>query len=999
MTERHETRPVLWQSWKSAGAPFLHLFTNNRDNCQLPEHASPYLRRNDGRAALTMRNNTQQLVRREPTSSRILLENPQLSSKSTWDNQEQICQNSVSMEVALRSPDMCATELRYSNDSHAEKMDLVSEVKSLARRFLNLDAGSRPRNTSTLIGDLLEAVHVLQDHVDTLGAKFSKTDIVEAPSQNLHYKTLYRIRCHQTLHCHDQVMYEDEPYYDTNMTWGNDKVLRGDHPVFNVESYLMQHPGLHFVVVKEHDCVSSHNALLEDANQPTAEAHGSHGRERLWIISPTLQMALKDISQSTLPIADDSITYLAQLNAPYDIFFHHHGELLTLAQKDKSHGPVLNTLLSYVVTNYQSDHEDARLMFTNGFVSSFHLGKLFRPGQLVISSDSHTGASRVSIVIECIPQPNGSVNIKGWCWNFDGVRLVRAIWSGDIVIPSQQPIAINQLIIYPSEYAADGIMDTLATRGERFWAIRDRAYLAYTGWDAQRKHQYSESRFMIDTSVYNDLHHIAKGDYSIAKCDGMGPFELHLWSTNQKFGGGAALDCWPTSINTSDVRLTREMYLLLPPTVKGFDMSEKRWTLLDVRHLHDVGWRTEALDRIVIPTEHREMLKALVKSFEPERQIVKDNDYMVPAKGQGLNILLHGAPGTGKTTTAECVAEYAQKPLYRFTCGDIGTDPQSVEKYLESAFFLAKRWDAVVIMDEADVFLQSRSHGDLQRNSMVSVFLRVLEYYSGILILTTNRVGTFDDAFKSRIHVSLYFQQIQRQDRLRIWEFFAQEVRAEMSETDFHQLEQRLPDLAAAPLNGRQIRNAMKSARQLAIYRKISLNHEHIQQVVETTREFDKYLETVHSPEGAGDRSREQHIESAQDKPVDQASNGRSIEFGFDEDAPHGPRSKTTAYPKKHRVVHSGTKRTSRSNKTSKKHRTPSGQSSSVSLDSDIRSVVDRPETSDADTPTSAPQYIHSALSKAWGLNNGSSKDELREADLQNLVEAFASQLRPHAKE
>jgi hypothetical protein len=48
----------------------------------------------------------------------------------------------------------------------------------------------------------------------------------------------------------------------------------------------------------------------------------------------------------------------------------------------------------------------------------------------------------------------------------------------------------------------------------------------------------------------------------------------------------------------------------------------------------------------------------------------------------------------------------------------------------------------VVLLDEADVFLEERDMKDLKRNALVSVFLRALEYYDGILILTSNRVGT-----------------------------------------------------------------------------------------------------------------------------------------------------------------------------------------------------------------------------------------------------------------
>lgn len=94
------------------------------------------------------------------------------------------------------------------------------------------------------------------------------------------------------------------------------------------------------------------------------------------------------------------------------------------------------------------------------------------------------------------------------------------------------------------------------------------------------------------------------------------------------------------------------------------------------------------------------------------------------------------------------------------TCGDIGTKSEDVEKYLESVLHLSKSWGCVVLLDEADVFLEQRTLTDLERNALVSVFLRVLEYYEDILILTSNRVGTFDEAFKSRIQLSLHYDNL-----------------------------------------------------------------------------------------------------------------------------------------------------------------------------------------------------------------------------------------------
>lgn len=121
-----------------------------------------------------------------------------------------------------------------------------------------------------------------------------------------------------------------------------------------------------------------------------------------------------------------------------------------------------------------------------------------------------------------------------------------------------------------------------------------------------------------------------------------------------------------------------------------------------------------------------------------------------------LNANCLGAPGVGKTLTAESVAEKFQRPLLPITCGDLGTDSTQVEKQLRLHFRLASLWQCVLLLDEADVFLASRERNDYHRNSIVSVFLRMMEYYTGLLFLTTNRVGSFDEAFKSRIHISLY---------------------------------------------------------------------------------------------------------------------------------------------------------------------------------------------------------------------------------------------------
>jgi AAA+ superfamily predicted ATPase len=126
----------------------------------------------------------------------------------------------------------------------------------------------------------------------------------------------------------------------------------------------------------------------------------------------------------------------------------------------------------------------------------------------------------------------------------------------------------------------------------------------------------------------------------------------------------------------------------------------------------------------------------------------------------------------GKTSTAECVADETKRPLFPVTCGDIGETALEVERNLQVNFGLAHKWGCVLLLDEADVFLAKRNKTDLRRNAVVSVFLRSLEYYAGVLFLTTNRVGGIDPAFKSRIHLSLYYPNFDLDATLNLYEVF-----------------------------------------------------------------------------------------------------------------------------------------------------------------------------------------------------------------------------------
>ena len=74
-------------------------------------------------------------------------------------------------------------------------------------------------------------------------------------------------------------------------------------------------------------------------------------------------------------------------------------------------------------------------------------------------------------------------------------------------------------------------------------------------------------------------------------------------------------------------------------------------------------------------------------------------------KGRGLVAVLHGPPGTGKTLTAEGIAELLKRPLYMVSTGELGTRPDQLETELNKILDVAHSWGAVLLLDEADVFL------------------------------------------------------------------------------------------------------------------------------------------------------------------------------------------------------------------------------------------------------------------------------------------------------
>lgn len=321
-------------------------------------------------------------------------------------------------------------------------------------------------------------------------------------------------------------------------------------------------------------------------------------------------------------------------------------------------------------------------------------------------------------------------------------------------------------------------------------------------------------------------------------------------------------------------------FLVCSPNIPAFILSERRWGFVNIDKLSEVKCDTEAFKYLVLDDGLKLTVKALIGKFASSNGQVSPwpNDF-VRNKGEGRIFLLHGSPGVGKTCTAECVAELTRRPLLSLTSGDISTSmsSNSVERNLNYFLTLGERYGALVLLDEADVYLEERRTRDLRRNGLVSIFLRALEYYRGVLFLTTNRVESFDPAFTSRIHVALHYRRLTDSDRARIWannfdrlERDSQgKVYVTHSARDFVLDGEGENEAKGLHWNGREIRNALQTAVALAEteaeeggLERVGLASRHLRQVVMMSRGFKDFMR---KRRGKGDEDDSEDDEGSDD--------------------------------------------------------------------------------------------------------------------------------------
>lgn len=236
------------------------------------------------------------------------------------------------------------------------------------------------------------------------------------------------------------------------------------------------------------------------------------------------------------------------------------------------------------------------------------------------------------------------------------------------------------------------------------------------------------------------------------------------------------------------------------PYIRMFDLNNHRhyWVLSSQLDLY--VYNPKIGNKLVLPEQQRDLIDILVDDMD----VVMED--IVEGKSGGTTILCLGEPGVGKTLTAEIYSEVVERPLYRVHSGQLGTNPDKIEERLQTILERSESWGSILLIDEADVYIRERDNS-MSHNAIVAAFLRKLEYFNGLLFLTTNRADDVDDAIKSRAMAIVKYEKPKSNELKRIWQTLSKEFNMDVKESVIDELVEHYPETV-----GRDVKELLKLA-------------------------------------------------------------------------------------------------------------------------------------------------------------------------------------------
>jgi AAA+ superfamily predicted ATPase len=498
------------------------------------------------------------------------------------------------------------------------------------------------------------------------------------------------------------------------------------------------------------------------------------------------QELLNDLSD----IFETDTLYEKNHKIPLDIIFNYHSQIKS---KVESGCYELLSLLDLLNDEYNNKIEAFDTMSKCGKISFANITSLFQVGSKFVTelNGKLFGSiiSNIKIEMDSFGNKYLSINANLYYSYHNQIKIASHTFRMGEFSGVKN---IDDLSIRP---ANESDLEMLTNRGKKFIDLATQVcYRAYNGSMFRNtgfgKYNFNGTgRIMIDSKVF--------------------------FQTNQNYNTSYSNG---NNSRTVDMVLP-DFYFMCAPTLYGFSLTTKQWGEIYVDDVSDINFRDDAFNKLVLDENRKKLIKALI---ENNHNTFSD---IIDGKSGGCIFLLHGPPGVGKTLTCEAVSESLHKPLYGIGAGELGSTVEVLEKKLTNIIEIANSWNAIILIDECDIFMEKRNSSDILRNQMVAIFLRLLERHQGIMFLTTNRIDSMDEAFRSRISMILEYTYLTDNTKKQIWlNLLSASGINDKIDVDM---------LLSYNLNGRQIKSAIRMAQSIALSDNCAVNTEILQNVIE----------------------------------------------------------------------------------------------------------------------------------------------------------------------
>jgi len=332
---------------------------------------------------------------------------------------------------------------------------------------------------------------------------------------------------------------------------------------------------------------------------------------------------------------------------------------------------------------------------------------------------------------------------------------------------------------YGAQFSGQGTAfyaeDPTATHRDTDWARKDVVVLSSGG---------GNTRLVNDESILN-----ARTTTLEATGDILGQYLRKAAKSNQYNAEDEVSDFQST--------IPKGLFTQLPvhPYIFMFHLELHHYLWVHVDDITPYEYKPALKQKLILPPEQTDLIDILTA----EMDVLMDD--IVAGKSGGTTVLCAGPAGVGKTLTAEVYSEIIQRPLYRVHSGQLGLNVAAMEIALKDVLTRAQRWGAVMLIDEADVYIKRRDD-NIAMNAVVGVFLRVLEYFNGLLFLTTNRVDDIDEAIVSRCIAMIRYYPPDNQARRRIWQVMLEQFALEIDDTLLNELVEIFPGASGRDIKG-----------------------------------------------------------------------------------------------------------------------------------------------------------------------------------------------------